>query len=155
MSLLEGMVVLWATETVYLRAWSYAKSFIGTNDRKADDRDRKSKAFSSSAMSELEGSEVNTNTNTNTAPSTIPANDSSDKNQKHTNDLDGGALRDAFIPNWTSKDFEGFVAEIAELTDLFAEREDAVQRKGDVYRAVWRHILDVERRFWPDVGVAD
>lgn len=154
MSLLEGMVVLWATETVYLRSWNYAKSFIGAPDRKADDRgrdrDRKSKAFSSSAMSELEGSEVNTTVTTNTAP-----NDSSDKTPKHTNDLDGGALRDAFIPNWTSKEFEGFVAEIAELTDLLAEREDAVSRKGDVYRAVWRHVLDVERRFWPDVGVAD
>ncbi|ETI29292.1 hypothetical protein G647_01745 [Cladophialophora carrionii CBS 160.54] len=187
MTLLEGMVVLWATETVYLRAWTYAASFLknGTSssllplskqlqrieldDEK--DNDRKSKALSDGVMSELEGSEVNTALSGTT---TGIAHDESQQNQKqhyqdddndgqqrhghghghghaHTTDLDGGALRHAFIPNWTSSQFEGFVAEIAELTDLLAEREDAVNRKLDFYKAVWRHVLDVERRFWPDV----
>jgi thiaminase len=187
MSLLEGMVVLWATETVYLRAWTYAASFGTTNatttgssqkqgfedrDRDGDrdrdrDRDRKSKAFSDSVMSELEGSEVNTTLSGTTGIAhedyiqiqNQTQNQSDNQNDynspAHPTDLDGGALRDAFIPNWTSREFEVFVAEIAELTDLLAEREDAVNRKLDVYKAVWRHVLDVERRFWPDVGVSD
>ncbi|KIW72053.1 hypothetical protein PV04_00276 [Phialophora macrospora] len=180
MSLLEGMVVLWATETVYLRAWGYAASFgtttsaqkQGLDDRDGDrERDRKSKAFSDGVMSELEGSEVNTmlsgttgvvnedqipNQNHNQIQSDDTRNQNRNNNTPtHSADLDGGALRDAFIPNWTSKEFEAFVAEIAELTDLLAEREDAVNRKLDVYKAVWRHVLDVERRFWPDVGVSD
>jgi len=113
MGLLEGLVVLWATEVCYLSAWTYAKSFTesshGDDDMEADDK------------------------------------------SAHTSDLDGGALRDAFIPNWTSPDFRSFVAEIADVTDQLARREDAVTHRFDVYRAVWRHILDVERRFWPDV----
>lgn len=104
MSLLEGLVVLWATETCYLSAWTYASSFM-------------------------------------TAPGAI----------KPEADADGGALRDAFIPNWTSPDFEKFVKDIAEVTDLLAEREDAIVRRLDVYKAVWMHILDVETRFWPNV----
>ncbi|KAJ9606423.1 hypothetical protein H2200_009384 [Cladophialophora chaetospira] len=154
MSLLEGMVVLWATETCYLRAWGYAKSFITAEKKVLDerDRDRKSKAFSDGMRSELEGSEVNTALSGTTGNNQV---EDQQPVQNTANDLDGGALREAFIPNWTSKEFEGFVAEIAELTDLLAEREDAVNRKLDVYKAVWRHILDVERRFWPDVGVSD
>ncbi|EXJ65319.1 hypothetical protein A1O7_01660 [Cladophialophora yegresii CBS 114405] len=181
MSLLEGMVVLWATETVYLRAWTYARSFSnevtsssglrqqqrieledGEREREMARKSKAFSAFSSSlsdgVMSELEGSEVATNTAlSGTTTGVANQSDAADDHQRHgpahSTDLDGGALRDAFIPNWTSREFEGFVAEIAELTDLLAEREDAVNRKLDVYKAVWRHVLDVERRFWPDVGV--
>ena len=67
------------------------------------------------------------------------------------NDLDNGALRKEFIPNWTSPDFERFVQEIADVMDELAEREEA-WRRVEVYRAVWEHILEVERRFWPDVN---
>ncbi|OCT54485.1 hypothetical protein CLCR_00852 [Cladophialophora carrionii] len=202
MTLLEGMVVLWATETVYLRAWTYAASFLknGTSssllplskqlqrielDERDTDNDRRSNALSDGVMSELEGSEVNTalsgtttgivndesssqqqqqqqQQNQNQKQYQNDDNDNdNDGQQRHAHghapstDLDGGALRHAFIPNWTSSQFEGFVAEIAELTDLLAEREDAVNRKLDVYKAVWRHVLDVERRFWPHVGVSD
>ncbi|KIW26303.1 uncharacterized protein PV07_09404 [Cladophialophora immunda] len=167
MSLLEGMVVLWATETVYLSAWNYARSF-GEKPLAALDvgGDAKETTKSEGVMSELEGSEVNTLHNDSdgaaaTDKSTAlddaePTTTSTDRMESppttHASDLDGGALRDAFIPNWTSAAFEAFVAEIAELTDLLAEREDAVNRKLDVYLAVWKHILDVERRFWPDVG---
>ncbi|OAP54888.1 hypothetical protein AYL99_10588 [Fonsecaea erecta] len=187
MSLLEGMVVLWATETVYLSAWSYARSFgeekpsVATTDVARGDTQEVTTTTTKSegVMSELEGSEVNTlhnNDNDNETTTTggggwhaktdeqshVPDDDDEGNNNEsttrrnepsaHASDLDGGALRDAFIPNWTSSAFEAFVAEIAELTDLLAEREDAVARKLDVYRAVWKHILDVERRFWPDVS---
>jgi thiaminase len=163
MSLLEGMVVLWATETVYLRAWRYAASFMAEEKKQAaeEGKDRKSKGLSSDGiMSELEGSEVsagiNTNTNKPANSDTHADTDTPAQSQpNHSADLDTGALRDAFIPNWTSRPFENFVAEIAELTDLLAEREDAVARRLEVYQAVWAHILDVERRFWPDVGVSD
>ena len=161
MSLLEGMVVLWATETVYSSAWGYAKSFIDQSERETEDQQRKSKATSGGIMPDLEGSEVNTvlsgttgdaaGSNTDNAQTQ----DHTDNQNSHSSDLDGGALRDALIPNWTSREFEGFVTEIAELTDLLAEREEAVSRKLDVYKAVWRYILDIERRFWPDVGVSD
>ncbi|KAK7885651.1 hypothetical protein LTR67_010002 [Exophiala xenobiotica] len=104
MSLLEGLIILWATETCYLSAWSWASSFMTA-----------SRSFKPKA------------------------------------DADGGALRDAFVPNWTSPEFEKFVKDIAEVTDLLAEREDAIARRLDVYKAVWMHVLEVETRFWPDV----
>ncbi|KAG9230708.1 hypothetical protein BJ875DRAFT_519128, partial [Amylocarpus encephaloides] len=63
------------------------------------------------------------------------------------------ALWREFIPNWSSKEFEGFVERIGRLVDevwgtaggdvkgrMFAELED-----------VWRRVLGVERVFWPDV----
>jgi thiaminase len=65
-------------------------------------------------------------------------------------DADGGALREAFIPNWTSAEFEKFVDEIAELTDELYVREEGWKRV-EVFKAVWEHILGIERGFWPDV----
>jgi hypothetical protein len=81
------------------------------------------------------------------APSPVP------KSNPYANDLDGGALRNEFIPNWTSLQFEAFVQELADVTDELAEREEA-WRRVDVFKAVWEHILEVERRFWPDIGVS-
>ncbi|KAL6250278.1 hypothetical protein RBB50_002579 [Rhinocladiella similis] len=104
MSLLEGLVVLWATETCYLRAWTFAASFMKSSGASAPHADK-----------------------------------------------DGGALRGDFIPNWTSPEFEKFVEDIAEVTNLLAEREDAINRRLDVYTAVWTHILDIEAKFWPSV----
>ncbi|EXJ79055.1 hypothetical protein A1O3_08556 [Capronia epimyces CBS 606.96] len=136
-SLLEGLVVLWATETVYLRAWTYAASFTDTDTN------------------------TNTNTNTNTDINTDhihepkegsgPPGTGTGKLDPFAADQDSGALRSAFIPNWTSIEFADFVRDIGHITDLLAEREDAVNRNLDVYLAVWAHILDVERRFWPQV----
>ncbi|KAK6376264.1 hypothetical protein LTS17_006859 [Exophiala oligosperma] len=104
MSLLEGLVVLWATEKCYLTAWTFASSFM--------------------------------------KPSGPP--------EPHA-DEDGGALRGEFIPNWTSSDFEKFVEDIAKVTDLLAERENAINWRFNVYTAVWVHILDIEAKFWPSV----
>ncbi|KAK4936979.1 hypothetical protein LTR10_022289 [Elasticomyces elasticus] len=104
-SLLEGMVVLWATEACYLSAWTYASSF---STERGDDK-----------------------------PS--------------SSDLDGGALREAFIPNWTSSEFQSFVKEIAALTDLLGEQECVEGRELNLFGWLWLHILDTERRFWPEV----
>jgi thiaminase len=114
-SLLSGLVVLWATETCYFKAWSFAASFLGA---------------SGSSAGELNES----------------------GNDKGSNDLDGGALRNEFIPNWTSDEFKKFLDEIADVTDQLAEREDAASRKLDVYKAVWKHILEVETKFWPNIS---
>jgi len=102
MSLMEGLVVLWATEQCYLTAWRFAAQGLSESDSRRED------------------------------------------------DQDGGALRQEFIPNWTSSAFEQFVKEIAEVTNLLADREDA-WRNIQVYKAVWQHILDIEKRFWPEM----
>lgn len=221
MSLLEGLVVLWATETVYLRAWSYAASYIrapytteatSPAPRPPLPSSRPSSHYSfTSGGGGGGGNNTNTNTpnptfpaapNSNYAPSQadsegpIPVLSAEDlptqpQQQQHSfstqrtsfhsasnphspnpstmsppptsnpaalnanlnpnNDLDGGALRNEFIPNWTSPEFEAFVREIADVTDELASRDDGFVRKLDVYKAVWRHILDVESRFWPKV----
>jgi len=101
-SLLEGLLVLWATEKCYLEAWSYASTFLAQDVKSSDD-------------------------------------------------ADGGALRDEFIPNWSSPEFEAFVRDIADVTDELVAREGAL-KKIEVFRALWLHVLEIERGFWPDVG---
>lgn len=100
-SLLEGLLVLWATEKCYLEAWTYASTFSAQDVKSSDD-------------------------------------------------ADGGALRDEFIPNWSSAEFEAFVNDIAEVTDELAAREGAL-KKIEVFKALWLHVLEIERGFWPDV----
>lgn len=99
-SLLEGLLVLWATEKCYLDAWTYASAHL----EKSNDKDR-----------------------------------------------DGGALRQEFIPNWSSPEFAKFVDDLAEILDSLASRENAL-KKVEVYKAVWLHVLNIEKGFWPDIG---
>jgi thiaminase len=192
MSLLEGLVVLWATEQVYLSAWRYAANqsrqsvnYTYTHLTSANGNPRPE-----SQQSPLPRSNGNGNTNATSVDETeehpqpqpqslhspspppsqpqyripgcpspqqeqhqTPSSQPESQADKFTNDLDAGALRREFIPNWTSPEFEKFVQEIADVTDELAEREEA-WRKIDVYKAVWEHILEVERRFWPDIGVS-
>lgn len=111
-SLLEGLVVLWATEACYLSAWTFASSF------------------------------------------TVTPHNEDETDPHHSSDLDGGALRDAFIPNWTSPEFQKFVQDIAELTDLLAEQEIVGGRDLEPFKQAWLHVLDVEKRFWLEVKEA-
>lgn len=97
MTLLEGLLVLWATEYCYFKAWQYAASLLNPGRR---------------------------------------------------DDLDGGALRNEFIPNWTSEEFAKFLDEIKECTNLLAEREEA-GRKIEILKEVWVHVLSIEKKFWP------
>ncbi|KAJ9655147.1 hypothetical protein H2198_005922 [Neophaeococcomyces mojaviensis] len=101
-TLLEGLIVLWATEKCYLQAWTYASKFMASTVRESSD------------------------------------------------DLDGGALREKFIPNWSSDEFVQFVQDIADITDDLADQEGAM-RKVEVYKALWSHVLEIEKDFWPDV----
>ncbi|KAH8676026.1 hypothetical protein BX600DRAFT_193361 [Xylariales sp. PMI_506] len=105
-SLLEGLVLLWATEKVYLDAWSYAKE--------------------EGAVGMKEGEE----------------------------DLDGGALRTEFIPNWTSDAFRQFVMDIQECLDEYAAKQGDDEVHDDA-AAVWKEVLELEEGFWPKVNLKD
>ncbi|KAK8089180.1 transcription regulator [Apiospora hydei] len=97
-SLLQGLVMLWALEKVYLDAWTFAKQ-------------------QSAAAAEA---------------------------------LDGGALRNRFIPNWAGNQFRAFVDQIQECLDAYAsdiEADDVDQAAMDA----WKEMLILEEGFWPRV----
>ncbi|KAI1859724.1 hypothetical protein JX265_010173 [Neoarthrinium moseri] len=106
-TLLEGLVLLWATEKVYLDAWTYARE----------------------QGAGREGG-------------------------KTGEDLDGGALRREFIPNWTSEEFKGFVDEIQGCLDEYAAAQggEGVQDRA---LELWKHVLQLEEGFWPHVNLQD
>jgi hypothetical protein len=72
-------------------------------------------------------------------------------------DLDGGALRKEFIPNWTSPEFVGFVEEIGGFVNALWEGEKGAGKgKGEVemrerVEGLWGRVLEAERVFWPGV----
>ncbi|KAL4735459.1 hypothetical protein BDV11DRAFT_195991 [Aspergillus similis] len=108
-SLLEGLVVLWATEVCYLKAWRYAADFL-----------QKSAGVGNGL------------------------------------DEDGGALREKFIPNWASGEFEEFVSKIGDVVDEFAIQELGLELEGgdgglDKCERWWRQVIWLEERFWPHV----
>lgn len=76
--------------------------------------------------------------------------------KKEQEDTDGGALRDKFIPNWSSEEFEGFVDQIGEVLDLMATQIKGVE-EGELMRGRclewWRQVLWLEERFWPVMPV--
>ncbi|KAK4442083.1 hypothetical protein QBC34DRAFT_419272 [Podospora aff. communis PSN243] len=74
-------------------------------------------------------------------------------------DADGGALRNEFIPNWSSMEFAQFVGRLGGLID-FAVAE-TVERAGEGGGAArdaiiarvegkWKSLLAAEATFWPD-----
>jgi thiaminase len=101
-ALLQGLVVLWTTEKVYLDAWTFAL--------------------------EQEAKGVGAD-----------------------HDLDGGALRKEFIPNWTSKAFNGFVKEIQECLDLFAKQKYSPKEANALALKTWGQVLPLEVGFWPEM----
>jgi len=72
-------------------------------------------------------------------------------------DSDGGALRNDFIPNWTSPEFRAFVDRLGEIIDMAVEEE--IKAHGDGVRAkltkraeaTWHQVLAAEEAFWPPV----
>ncbi|KAF2658974.1 heme oxygenase-like protein [Lophiostoma macrostomum CBS 122681] len=108
---LEGVVVFWATERVYLEAWRWARNRAAAVERE-----------------EGRGSE----------------------------DLDGGAMRKEFIPNWTSEEFGRFVGDLESILNDAVEEvcgaDEGVRR--EVYsraEGVWKELLECEVAFWPEV----
>ncbi|KAJ5174524.1 uncharacterized protein N7482_000401 [Penicillium canariense] len=67
-------------------------------------------------------------------------------------DADGGALREKFIPNWSSVEFEGFVDRIGDVLDQMAEQTKGVE-EAELLRSRclewWRQVVWLEERFWP------
>lgn len=67
-------------------------------------------------------------------------------------DADGGALREKFIPNWSSVEFEGFVDGIGDVLDTMASQikgaEEAELMRGRCLEW-WKQIVWLEERFWP------
>ena len=71
-------------------------------------------------------------------------------------DQDGGAMRRAFIPNWSNRDFLMFVEQLERIVNEgisnAVDRDDArwvdVKRRAD---PIWKALLDAEEAFWPDI----
>lgn len=123
---LEAAVCLFSTEKVYYEAWSWARK-----------QDRRRSA------SPLPGSRARSRSPN---PATLD----------YSNDLDGGAMRKEFIPNWSNKNFMMFVETLERIINEGVSQ--AVQ--GDEKRwaevkhradAVWQGTLDAEEAFWPEV----
>ncbi|KAH8168797.1 hypothetical protein LIA77_10923 [Sarocladium implicatum] len=80
-----------------------------------------------------------------------------DASKDGSEDLDGGALRNEFIPNWTSPEFEKFVDEIGRLIDdVVAEQikisgVKVVQDLVKYFGERWTELLKAEEKFWPEV----
>lgn len=102
--ILNGLIVLWATEKCYLEAWRFAAR--------------------------------------QSTVSKAPA-----------SDADGGALREHFIANWTNQTFADFVQELEQLVNELMDKANPslTQDAQDECRELWEEVLDVERRFWPEV----
>jgi hypothetical protein len=66
-------------------------------------------------------------------------------------DLDGGALRHEFIPNWSSAEFEAFVGDIAGLLDELWAKGERGAGEEEKLKKVWESVLVVEEGFWPVV----
>ncbi|KAI0468617.1 heme oxygenase-like protein [Xylaria cf. heliscus] len=70
-------------------------------------------------------------------------------------DFDGGALRKAFIPNWTSGPFREFVREIQECTDAYAESqtgEENTDARFVTAAAMVKKVFVLEEGFWPVIA---
>ncbi|KAJ5439680.1 uncharacterized protein N7458_010678 [Penicillium daleae] len=67
-------------------------------------------------------------------------------------DADGGALREKFIPNWSSAEFEKFVNRIGDVLDQMAGKMKGVE-ESEVSRGRclewWKQVVWLEERFWP------
>ncbi|OOF99877.1 hypothetical protein ASPCADRAFT_203700 [Aspergillus carbonarius ITEM 5010] len=108
-TLLEGLVVLWATEVCYFRAWGFAREIMEKNNN---------------------------------------------GNAGNGGDADGGALRERFIPNWTSEEFGHFVDEIGGLVDELARASGNGEREKEMLGRCerwWRQVVWLEGMFWPEV----
>lgn len=67
-------------------------------------------------------------------------------------DADGGALREKFIPNWSSVEFERFVDSIGDVLDTMASQikgaEEVELMRGRCLEW-WKQVIWLEERFWP------
>ncbi|KZM28284.1 hypothetical protein ST47_g574 [Ascochyta rabiei] len=127
---LEAAVCLFSTEKVYFEAWSWARK-----------QDRRRSA------SPLPGSGASRSRSPNRTT------------MDYSKDLDGGAMRKEFIPNWSNKNFMMFVETLERIINEGVSQavagddkrwEEVKQRAS----AVWQATLDAEEAFWPAVDGA-
>ncbi|KAJ6093216.1 hypothetical protein N7486_008505 [Penicillium sp. IBT 16267x] len=67
-------------------------------------------------------------------------------------DADGGALREKFIPNWSSDEFEAFVDRIGEVLNVLASQckgAEEIEMTRNKCLEWWRQVVWLEERFWP------
>ncbi|KAJ5978798.1 hypothetical protein N7501_002140 [Penicillium viridicatum] len=78
-----------------------------------------------------------------------------DGERDYKKDADGGALREKFIENWASVEFEGFVDRIGDVVDEMAGQikgaEELEITRGRCLEW-WRQIVWLEENFWPSVA---
>ena len=73
-------------------------------------------------------------------------------------DADGGALRNEFIPNWTSTEFVAFVDKLGIIIDDAVDEQrkahgsDAEKHLFSRALKVWDEVIVAEEGFWPEVG---
>ncbi|CAG8887980.1 unnamed protein product [Penicillium egyptiacum] len=78
-----------------------------------------------------------------------------DGEKDYKKDADGGALRERFIQNWSSVEFEEFVNRIGDVLDEMAGQikgaEELEITRGRCLEW-WRQIVWLEENFWPTVA---
>ena len=146
-ALLEGLVALWATERCYFDAWSYAAECVGERE----------------GLKEWPSLEMHASIDID--DDDAPAASADPQAQADE------ALRTTLIPNWTSPEFGAFVDECGTCVDALAavvlgehgeqgehdEHDEATAADAD-YRAcedVFRQVVWLEERFWPDVDARE
>ena len=58
-------------------------------------------------------------------------------------------MREVFIPNWSSDEFERFVKRLGDLVDEMGRM--ALKEEVRECEEVWEMVLCAEKGFWPDV----
>jgi thiaminase len=58
-------------------------------------------------------------------------------------------MREVFIPNWSSDEFEGFVKRLGDLVDEMGKT--AGEEEVHECEEVWEMVVWAENGFWPDV----
>lgn len=77
--------------------------------------------------------------------------------RSYDTDMDGGAMRREFIPNWANRVFLMFVEQLERIinegvsiaVNRDAQRWIEVKSRAD---PIWRALLDAEEAFWPNIN---
>jgi thiaminase len=132
-SLLQGLVVLWATETV--------RYLLSGRDGLED--------LILGCGLHVYCANWNVPLQVYLDAWTYASSQSKDSNEPSSGKGAAAALRKEFIPNWTCKPFRDFVNQIAEVTDAWAKNADA--KEVEACKDSWLRVLELESKFWPDV----
>ena len=144
-SLLEGLVVLWASELFYLRAWTNVSNMSSS-----------SSSLSGRPAAALTQNYGDVDVVQDAGSSEDIGKDASSVLRdtvtfKH--DADGGALREMLVPNWTNDEFARCVAAIGDVVDELAGQEvkgvEQIEKMRGSCLEWWRQVLWLEKGFWP------